>query len=101
LEVVLPGAASVSVPIHVADTTPGVFVHTVANGAVTLWSTGLGAVTQRGDLFETIWRPRVTINGANAQILFSGLAPGWPGLYQINAAIPPGSDPAKLEIQIE
>jgi len=32
--------------------------------------------------------PTVTIGGANAQVSFSGLAPGYVGLYQVNAVVP-------------
>ncbi len=33
-------------------------------------------------------QPTVTIGGKNARVLFSGMAPGWVGLWQINAEIP-------------
>jgi adhesin/invasin len=32
----------------------------------------------------------VTIGGRQAQVSFSGLAPGYPALYQINATVPSG-----------
>ena len=32
----------------------------------------------------------VTIGGQNAAVSFSGLTPGFPGLYQINAVVPSG-----------
>jgi uncharacterized protein (TIGR03437 family) len=66
---------------------------------VQLFANGLGPVTNppaSGDpasgttLSETTRRPVVTIGGQPAEILFSGLAPGFPGLYQINARIPSG-----------
>jgi minor extracellular serine protease Vpr len=31
-----------------------------------------------------------TIGGANAAVSFSGLAPGFVGLYQVNAVVPAG-----------
>lgn len=33
----------------------------------------------------------VTIGGARAEVLYSGLSPGTVGLYQVNARIPTGS----------
>jgi len=33
----------------------------------------------------------VTIGGVTANVQFSGLAPGYVGLYQVNAQVPAGS----------
>jgi uncharacterized protein (TIGR03437 family) len=38
----------------------------------------------------TMNAPTVTIGGANAPVSFSGLAPGYVGLYQVNAQVPTG-----------
>jgi uncharacterized protein (TIGR03437 family) len=35
----------------------------------------------------------LTIGGVQAQVLFAGLAPGWAGLYQLNAIVPSGVTP--------
>ena len=35
--------------------------------------------------------PTVMIGGAPADVWFSGLAPGYVGLYQVNAQVPAGS----------
>ena len=37
--------------------------------------------------------PTVTIGGQQARVLFSGMAPGWVGLWQINAEIPESTTP--------
>lgn len=78
---------------------------------VALYANGLGAVNNppaSGEaasltsLSSTIATPVVTIGGQNAPVLFSGLTPGLPGLYQINvtipANIPAGSQPVTLTI---
>ena len=39
-------------------------------------------------LFLTRVQPTVTIGGQTARVLFSGMAPGWVGLWQMNVQIP-------------
>jgi uncharacterized protein (TIGR03437 family) len=64
-----------------------------------IYCTGLGAVTNQppsgsppGDqLSETTTIPTVTIGGVKAQVLFSGLAPGSVGEYQVDTLVPAGS----------
>ncbi|MGD0299765.1 MAG: SBBP repeat-containing protein [Bryobacteraceae bacterium] len=68
----------------------------VAGETVLIYCTGLGAVSSppadgaAGNGQETMAKPVVSIGGANAAVSFSGLAPGFVGLYQINAQIPAG-----------
>ena len=103
-------AASAVVPVPVLDVQPGLFFDSASGfGAVTVAGTGqLTAVqpakpgticrslrngarqrTNRlGGLFETLVRPEVTIAGQPAQVVFSGLAPGYLGLYQLNVRVP-------------
>ena len=61
-------------------------------------STGGGAVTPpvaagqpapSSPLSTTLTTPLVSINGQNAAVSFSGLTPGYVGLYQINVIVPP------------
>ena len=65
--------------------------------AIQIYCTGLGPVTnqpQTGNaafvfpLSETITRPSIMIGGVSAPLLFSGLAPGNVGLYQVHALVP-------------
>jgi uncharacterized protein (TIGR03437 family) len=68
---------------------------------VQFYVNGLGPVTNQpasGDtapsdlahLAQTTTTPVVTIGGQKAQVQFAGLAPGFVGLYQVNAYIPTG-----------
>ena len=66
---------------------------------VSLYCTGLGAVRNRPELGApspssplplalTTTMPLVTVGGVNASVSFSGLAPGYVGLYQVNVQVP-------------
>jgi uncharacterized protein (TIGR03437 family) len=108
--------ASISVPVVTAQ--PGIFNYSaggntfgailhanfaLANSAnpatpgetVLIYCTGLGAVSSEpedgaaGNGQPTLATPTVTIGGTKAIVSFSGLAPGFVGLYQINAQVPP------------
>lgn len=66
---------------------------------LTLYATGLGPVDiavpnggipPAGKLANTVAVPTVLIGGVPGQVLFSGLAPQFPGVYLINVQIPPG-----------
>lgn len=91
------------VTMDVPAFSPGVFVLTNAQGVIgpdnpavletvlTLWSGGLGTV--HGGAYGLMWTdvmPIVTIGGISAQVTFSGLAPGFVGLYQVNVVVPAG-----------
>jgi len=66
---------------------------------IQIYCTGLGAATNQpasgspapfNPLAETTTSPAVFIGGNSAHVLYSGLAPGSVGLYQINAQVPAG-----------
>ena len=69
-------------------------------GFISIFATGLGAVDNRpvtgdvspaGPLARTKTNPVVTIGGVEAGLTFSGLAPGFVGLYQVNAEVAAGT----------
>ena len=70
-----------------------------ANDVVTIYCTGLGTVSPEVGigapasttvLSRTTSPVTVTISGKNATVNFAGLAPGFVGLYQVNAVVPAG-----------
>jgi len=73
-----------------------------AGDVVVILCAGLGAVnppvgdgvaTPNSPLSWTVNPVTVTIGGQNAKVWFSGLTPGFVGLYQINATVPQGVAP--------
>ncbi len=81
-----------------------------AGSAVTLFASGLGAVdppvaagaaaASQEPLNRTTQTITATVAGQTATVLFSGLAPGFAGLYQINlllpSTLPSGPQPVQL-----
>jgi uncharacterized protein (TIGR03437 family) len=116
------------VTVPVADTAPSFFenggiaaardknnaIVTTANpvkrgDVVQLYMNGLGPVTDgpaSGEfasttkLTNTTGTAKVTIGGTDAQVLFNGLAPGFPGLYQVNAIVPAGISAGTVQISV-
>jgi uncharacterized protein (TIGR03437 family) len=67
---------------------------------IEIYLTGLGPVTnppatgaQAGTQSKTITTPTVTIGNVSATVSYSGLAPTFVGLYQVNVQIPAGVTP--------
>jgi uncharacterized protein (TIGR03437 family) len=76
---------------------------------IQIYMTGLGRATPNGDpagtplptgtvapadgktVYLTVSQPGVAIGGVPAKVSFSGLAPGFAGLYQVNVQIPAGA----------
>ncbi len=61
-----------------------------AGDSIDIYVTGLGATTATG---ATTVLPTVMIGGAPASVSFSGLIPGYTGLYWITAQIPASAQP--------
>ncbi|HXB72405.1 MAG TPA: hypothetical protein VNY05_29475 [Candidatus Acidoferrales bacterium] len=120
LSVTVNGQTSATQTINLAPFAPGIFSQVGGQGAILdtsyrlvdssnpataggtilqIYCTGMGAVTNQppsgspsGDqLSQTTTTPTVTIGGVQAQVLFSGLAPGSVGEYQVDALVPAGS----------
>lgn len=53
--------------------------------------TGSVAPADGQPLYLTVQKPLVTIGEAPAEVQFSGLAPGFAGLYQVNVRVPSGA----------
>jgi uncharacterized protein (TIGR03437 family) len=113
---------SVELPLDVFPVAPGIFfdassgfgailnsgsadttgVRPASRGSfIEIYCTGLGATRNLGDgLQRTAILPQVAVGGFSAQVTFSGLAPGFLGLYQVNVQVPnlaaPGTVPVVL-----
>jgi uncharacterized protein (TIGR03437 family) len=79
-----------------------------AGDFLVLYTTGLGKATPDGNpsgtqlktgdippanggvLYKTVEIPVVTLGGLPATVVFSGIAPGFPGLYQVDFQVPAG-----------
>ena len=67
---------------------------------VTLPSLQTGQVGPTAPPAVTFLQPSVQIGGSAAKVLFSGYAPGFLGLYQINFAVPNGSAGAAVSLTV-
>lgn len=94
------GASSAPVTIALAAAQPEIFAITRSGNSATIWATGLGAVNNapatgaaasNQPLSTTVQNPVVTIAGTTVPVTFSGLAPGYAGLYQINVTVSEGT----------
>ena len=78
--------------------------------AILIYGTGFGATAPAvasgqiapGDpgLAKLLATPSVTIGGLPAQVSFAGLAPGFVGLFQINAVIPAGISAGNADVSV-
>ncbi len=122
-------SAAVTVPVLGAQ--PGIFILDAASSGAThattgaivtasnpaargeyivLYMTGLGPVSNQPasgvaasstTLSPTLLTPTVQIGGFNATVPFSGLTPGFIGLYQINAQVPSAVASGLLDVTVQ
>jgi uncharacterized protein (TIGR03437 family) len=92
---------------------PGLTTHPAAIGdpnTLAILATGLGAVNPPvttgsavtdGQLHRTVVTPTVMVGGVEAQVVFSGMQPQFPGIYQLNIIIGAGTPTGdKIPLQI-
>jgi uncharacterized protein (TIGR03437 family) len=91
LTVTTAAGAQAAATVTGATYQPGIFAISGpdANGFISLWCTGLGPTNPSGSLQRTASLPTVFIGAVPVTPSFSGLAPGYVGLYQVNAQVPP------------
>lgn len=124
------GTAGIAVPVaslapaifslNMQGTGPGAILHGLTNQVVTdanpaavgeivsIYCTGLGAVNPPAQTGaappspppQTVVPVQVLIGGAAAAVTYAGVAPGYAGLYQINAQVPTGTPAGTASLQI-
>jgi uncharacterized protein (TIGR03437 family) len=76
---------------------------------ITIWASGLGnvsptvtagAVPPNSPLSTTVNPVTAVIGGISAPVSFAGLAPGYPGLYQLNIQVPANAPSGSQEMTI-
>jgi uncharacterized protein (TIGR03437 family) len=100
------GAESAAVALTLSDAAPAIFP-----GAILIAGSGRPANPARaGEIIEIYATgfgrastpPVVSIGGSRAEVLFSGPAPGFEGLYQVNARVPANTAAGSaVPVQIE
>ena len=96
--VVIANTATLVAPVGTtADSRPakpGEYLSIYCTGlGVTNITPGLGGPSPSNPLAFTTTTPVVTIGGITANVIFSGLAPGFVGLNQVNVQVPDGVTP--------
>lgn len=80
-----------------------------AGNTIVIYCKGLGQVTNpppagvpSSGLNSTLVTPTVFIDGIQAPAPgYSGLAPGWPDLYQVNVVVPPGIHSGHINVYLQ
>ena len=94
-----PGIFSGAV-VHAGTIVSALTTPVSAGDYIEIYCTGLGPTLTAGGLARTTSQPSVYIGATAATVTYSGLAPGFPGLYQVNARIPADLAAGTLPLQI-
>ena len=90
-------APAISAVVHADGSAVSAAHPAVAGDTISLYATGMGAVNANLPLgaaapaaptATTAAVPQIRLGGAPLTVIFSGLAPGYVGLYQVNALVP-------------
>jgi uncharacterized protein (TIGR03437 family) len=119
LSVAIPSGAQTITTVKVVPVQPGIFPGAVLRAgtgvsAVTspvhagdyleIYCTGLGSTRTVGAFDLTVLTPTVFIGATPVQPVYSGLAPGYVGLYQVDVQVPaglaPGLQPLLMSISL-
>ena len=101
--------ASAPVPLRIATADPAIVAASRSADALVVYLTGLGGTdppvpdgtaAPSSPPARTLAQAQVFVGGAQVPVFFSGLAPGFAGLFQINAQLPAGV-PSTFEIVVE
>jgi uncharacterized protein (TIGR03437 family) len=113
LTVVTPSGTNASASTTVAATQPGIFPGAIVHAGtavsaiaapvhggdyIEIYCTGLGSTHLAGGLQNTVATPTVFFGGIPVQPDYSGLAPGYVGLYQVNVKVPAGLSPGMVPL---
>ena len=97
--IVTHAAGALVTPANPARAGDTVVIYTTGNGPVDT-AQATGGAASAASLARTRQTPVARIGGREAAVAFSGLTPGFVGLYQVNATIPAGLPGGNLELTV-
>jgi uncharacterized protein (TIGR03437 family) len=119
LNVITDSGAQAMVRVTITPAQPGIFAGAVLHAGTTqsavtapvqagdtieIYCTGLGLTRDSGRQQSTVFTPTVFVGGVPTAILYSGLVPGYLGLYQVNVRVPsglaPGLQPVSMAVNL-
>jgi uncharacterized protein (TIGR03437 family) len=89
----LLGSPTVGAVVNQDGTLNGPAAPLARGQTLVIYATGLGAVAPRGGFQVAVEAVVVVLNGVELPVTYAGLTAGYPGLYQVNVAIPVANPP--------